>query len=135
MECVFCRIRDGQIPSVKLFEDEKTMAFMDINPINDGHLLVATKEHAPTIFDISGEDLQATILTTQKMAKAVQEALSPDGLNLLQANGPAAFQSVPHFHIHVVPRWNNDGKGLTWGLVRGELEKIKAVAERIREAI
>ncbi|MBI4391430.1 MAG: HIT family protein [candidate division NC10 bacterium] len=135
MDCVFCRIRDGQIPAVRLHEDERTIAFMDINPLNEGHLLVMTRAHAPTLLEASEEDLAAVIRTVRRMAAAVQTVLNPDGINLLQANGEAAFQSVRHFHMHVVPRWKGDGKGLTWTLVRGDLEKIRATAEKIRAAL
>ncbi len=132
MDCVFCKIRDGQIPSYKVHEDERTLAFMDINPLNSGHCLVVTKAHAPTLFEASVEDLAAVMATVKKLARALRDAVQPDGLNLLQANGAAAFQSVPHFHIHLVPRWKNDGKGFDWKLIPGDREEIRKVAERIR---
>ena len=135
MDCVFCKIRDGQVPAMKLHEDDRTVAFMDINPLNEGHLLVMSRAHAPTLLEASEEDLVAVIRTVRRMARAVETALSPDGINLLQASGEAAFQSVPHFHMHVVPRWHRDGKGLTWMLVRGDLGKIQATAEKIRAAL
>ncbi|MBI3002736.1 MAG: HIT family protein [candidate division NC10 bacterium] len=135
MDCVFCKIRDGEVPAMKLHEDARTLAFMDINPLNEGHLLVMIRAHAPTLLDASEEDLAAVIRTVRRMAAAVQTVLNPDGINLLQANGEAAFQSVRHFHMHVVPRWKGDGKGLTWTLVRGDLEKIRATAEKIRAAL
>jgi len=132
MDCVFCRIRDGQLPASKIYEDERTLAFMDINPLNTGHCLVVTKAHAPTLFDATIDDLTAAIEAVKKVAHAVREAIRPDGLNLLQANGPAAFQSVPHFHIHVIPRWDADGKGFDWELVPGNREEIVQVAARLR---
>jgi histidine triad (HIT) family protein len=135
MECVFCKIRDGQIPSAKVYEDERTIAFMDINPLNDGHCLVITRTHAPTVFDAADADLQAAITTAKRVAVAVRGVLRPDGLNLLQANGAAAFQSVPHFHFHLVPRWTGDGKGFDWPLVPGDRARIQATAEKIRGAL
>jgi len=132
MECVFCKIRDGQIPSYRVYEDERTLAFMDINPLNSGHCLVVTKAHAPTLFDASVEDLTAAITAVKKVAHAVRKALQPDGMNLVQANGAAAFQSVPHFHIHLIPRWNNDGKGFDWKLTPGDRDQTMKTAERIR---
>ncbi|MBI4390356.1 MAG: HIT family protein, partial [candidate division NC10 bacterium] len=111
------------------------VAFMDINPLNEGHILVMTQAHAPTLLVASEEDLAAVMRTVRRMARAVQASLQPDGLNLLQANGEAAFQSVPHFHMHVVPRWHRDGKGLTWTLARGDPERIRATAEKIRAAL
>jgi histidine triad (HIT) family protein len=131
-DCVFCKIRDGQIPSLKIFEDEKTLAFMDINPLNSGHCLVITKSHAPTLFEAEVDDLQAAIATAQRVALAIRDGLKPDGLNMLQANGAAAFQSVPHFHLHLIPRWTNDGKGFDWKLVPGNREHIMKAGERLR---
>ena len=131
-DCVFCKIRDGQIPSFKIHEDERTVTIMDINPLNSGHCLVVTKAHAATIFDANVEDLVAAMAAAQKVALAIQEALKPDGLNLLQANGTAAFQSVPHFHLHLIPRWANDGKGFDWKPVSGNREAIMKNGERPR---
>ncbi len=131
-DCVFCKIRDGQIPSMRIYEDERTLAFMDINPLNSGHCLVIIKAHAATIFDADVEDLKAAIGVAQKVALAISDSLKPDGLNLLQANGPAAFQSVPHFHLHLIPRWTHDGKGFDWKLVPGNREQIMKTGERLR---
>ena len=132
MDCVFCRIRDGQIPSLKIFEDGRTLTIMDINPVNSGHCLVVTKAHAPSLFEAEVEDLQAAIAAAKKVALAIQLALKPDGLNLLQANGPAAFQSVPHLHLHLIPRWNGDGKGFDWTPTPGNRDQIMKVGERLR---
>ena len=131
-DCVFCKLRDGQIPSMKIFEDDKTLAFMDINPLNSGHCLVITKTHAANLFEAGLDDLQAAIASAQRVALAIRDGLKPDGLNLLQANGAAAFQSVPHFHLHLIPRWNNDGKGFDWKLVPGNREQIMKAGERLR---
>jgi histidine triad (HIT) family protein len=135
MDCVFCKIRDGQIPSFKIFEDSKTLAFMDINPLNPGHCLVISRGHAATIFDIEVLDLQATVAAVKKVASAVKLAVRADGINILQANGSAAFQSVPHFHFHVIPRFNNDGKGFEWKLVPGDKQQIGMNGERIRSVL
>jgi len=108
------------------------MAFMDINPLTRGHCLVATKQHAANIYEAEVEDLKAVMATAKKVAGAIRKTLAPDGLNLLQANGAAAFQSVPHFHLHLIPRWTGDGKGFDWKLVPGSREDIMSVADRIR---
>ena len=134
-DCVFCKIRDGQIPSMKIDEDERTLTFMDINPLNSGHCLVVIKTHAATVFDADVRDLEAAMATAKRVAVAIQEALKPDGLNMLQANGAAAFQSVPHFHLHLIPRWAHDGKGFDWKLVPGHREAIMKNGERIRAAL
>jgi len=131
-DCVFCKIRDGQIPSMKVFEDDRTLAFMDINPLGPGHCLVIPKAHAATLFEADLEDLHAAIATAQLVARAIREALAPDGLNVLQANGAAAFQSVLHFHLHLIPRWANDGKGFDWKMVPGHRDQIMKAGERIR---
>ena len=132
MDCVFCKIRDGQIPSTKLYEDDRTLVFMDINPLNDGHCLVVTRTHAATLFEATEADLQAAIATAKRVAVALRATLAPDGLNLLQANGAAAFQSVPHFHLHLIPRWTGDGKGFDWKLVPGHRDQIMKNGERMR---
>jgi histidine triad (HIT) family protein len=134
-ECVFCKICEGQLPSMKVYEDERTLAIMDINPLTSGHCLVLTKAHAATLWESDADDLQAAILTAQKVANALREAVKPDGLNVLQANGTAAFQSVFHFHLHLIPRWNKDGKGFDWTPVPGDRAHIIAVGERIRDLV
>ena len=134
-DCVFCKIRDGQIPAMRIYDDERTMVIMDINPINSGHCLVIPKAHAATVWDAEPVDLQAAITTAKKIALSIRETLKPDGLNMLQANGPAAFQSVPHYHLHLIPRWENDGKGFDWTLVAGDRAHIQSVGERLRQAL
>ena len=131
-DCVFCMIRDAKIPSAKVYDDERTLAFMDINPLTRGHCLVVTRAHAATLYDLEMEDLKAAVVTVKKVAGALPKALKPDGLNVLQANGAAAFQSVPHFHLHLIPRWTGDGKGFDWKLVPGNREEIMGIADRIR---
>ena len=134
-DCVFCKIRDGEMPAMRVYEDERTLAIMDINPVNSGHCLVISKAHAPTLWDADPLDLQAAIAAAQQVAVALKTVVKPDGLNMLQANGAAAFQSVPHYHLHLIPRWNNDGKGFDWSLVPGDRGQIQAIGERLREAI
>ena len=134
-DCVFCKIRDGQIPSVKICEDAKTFCIMDINPLNPGHCLVITKTHAPTLLEAEPADLQAAIATARRVATAIMGSLNPDGLNMLQANGLAAFQSVPHFHLHLIPRFTGDGKGFDWKLVPGDREQIAKTGEKLRAVL
>lgn len=135
MDCVFCKIRDGQIPSVTIYDDERTFVIMDINPLSEGHLLVIPKAHAATIYEISDDDLGQAAVVAKRVALAIRKSLRPDGLNILQANGAAAFQSVPHLHLHLIPRWNGDGKGFDWKLIKGDLEKIRAAGEKVRAAL
>ena len=133
--CVFCKIRDGQIPSMKVYEDERTFCIMDINPLSPGHCLVISKAHAATIYEAEPADLQAAIETAKRVAIALRDTLRPEGLNLLQANGAAAFQSVPHFHLHLIPRWMRDGKGFDWKLVPGQKDEIVKVGDQLRAAL
>ena len=118
-----------------MYEDERTIAFMDINPLNEGHTLVISRAHAVTLYEADEADLQAAIVTARRVARAIRESLRPDGLNMLQANGAAAFQSVPHFHLHLVPRFTGDGKGFDWPMVPGDRARIQAAAEKIRRAL
>lgn len=134
-DCIFCKIVAGQIPCFKLYEDEHTLAFMDINPVNPGHCLVVPKNHAPNLFETEDKDLASTMATVRKVARAVQKALNPYGLNLLQANGPGAAQSVFHLHIHIIPRAHDDDLRMNWGLVSGKKEEIAAIAEKIKAAL
>jgi len=133
--CVFCKIVAGAIPSFKLLEDAGTLAFMDINPANDGHCLVIPKAHFPTVYTVTPEAFAAVSGSIIKVASAVNKTLAPDGLNLLQANGPGAGQSVFHFHVHVLPRRRDDGLSINWVPKPGDLKRIAEVAERIRKAL
>ena len=131
-ECIFCRIVAGEIPSTKLHEDDATLAFMDINPVNPGHCLVIPKAHADDILEIGDDDIAAAARTARRIAGAVHRALTPGGVNLLQANGAGAGQSVFHFHFHVMPRRPGDDVPLNWAPKPGDRAEIAAVAEKIR---
>ncbi len=131
-ECVFCRILAGDIPCFRLHEDEATLAFMDINPANEGHALVIPRAHTPDLFAVAPEDLAAVMRTAQRVALAVRDELGPAGLNLIQCNGPAAAQSVAHFHVHVLPRREGDELKLNWGLRPGNVERIERLAGALR---
>ncbi len=130
-DCVFCKIVAGTIPCFKLHDDDKTIAFMDINPANEGHALAVAKGHWPTVHDIPAEVIGDVAVTAKRVAAAVQKTLAPDGINLLQANGPGAAQSVPHLHIHILPRWKDDGLLINWHPKPGDMAAIKAIYERI----
>lgn len=131
---IFAKILRGEIPCVKVFEDAKTLAFMDVMPEADGHVLVVPKEGAETILDLSPEGLSAMMATTQKLARAVDKALSPDGILLKQYNRPAAGQSVFHVHFHIVPRW--EGVALApHGKVMVEAARLEPIAAKIRSKL
>lgn len=131
-DCIFCKIIAGDIPSFKLYEDDYSFAFMDINPASEGHALVIPKEHAANIYAVSDEAIAATVKTAKKIAAAINSTLKPQGLNLVQCNGPAAAQSVMHFHMHVLPRSAGDELKLNWGIVPGDMDAIGELAARIR---
>jgi len=133
MDCIFCKIVAGEIPCFNLYENDDTLAFMDINPANEGHVLVIPKEHFPDVHTVSDAAISSTIITAKRIAAAVEKTLNPDGLNLIQCNGPAAAQSVMHFHMHVLPRREGDELKLNWGLAPGDMEAIGQLAGRIRE--
>ena len=132
-DCIFCKIIAGDIPCFKIYENNDTLAFMDINPASEGHALVIPREHSRDVHAISEEAIAATVSAAKKVAAAVEKTLQPDGLNLLQCNGPGAAQSVFHFHMHVLPRSNGDELKLNWGLQPGDMDAIGALAGRIRE--
>lgn len=136
-DCIFCKIIKGEIPSTKIYEDERVLSFMDINPISKGHLLVIPKVHAGNIWEISPEDLSAVHSASKMIARALKLALDPDGIACLQLNGAAVGQVVMHYHLHLVPRV----KGAPalpvshWELQPGNMDEIKAVAQRIASEI
>ncbi len=132
--CIFCKIVAGTIPCFKLHEDAASLAFLDINPVSTGHALVIPKAHAPNLFDSIDVDLAAAIATARRVATAIDKVLQPAGLNLLQANGPGAGQSVFHLHLHVIPRAVGDGIKMTWEPKPSDMAELAKLAERIRAA-
>ena len=132
MDCIFCAIAERRAPAEMIFEDEQTMAFMDINPANPGHTLVIPKQHMRDIYELDEEMTTAVMRTAVRVAKAIEAALQPDGLNLLQSNGQAGGQAVFHFHMHVIPRWYGDGLHLARPPVRRERQAVEEVAARIK---
>ena len=131
-ECVFCGIVAGDVPAHTVHDDDLTIAFMDIGQVNPGHVIVAVKPHRETFVDLDVEEAAAAYRTAHKIARAVEAAFRPEGLTLLQANRPAGFQTVPHFHLHVLPRHAGDGVELTWPAKHPPSEELAAFADRIR---
>lgn len=134
-DCIFCKIVDGAIPSFKVYEDAETLAFMDINPANEGHCLVIPKEHSADVYSVSDQAFAAAARAAKKVAAAVDKVVKPDGINLVQANGKGAEQSVFHFHLHVLPRVVGDELKINWGHVPGDMEAIGKLGEKIRAAV
>ena len=131
---IFARILRGEIPCVKVFEDARTLAFMDVMPESEGHVLVVPKEPAQDIFDLSVDGLTAMMATTQKVARAVDKALGPDGIQLRQYNRAPAGQSIFHVHFHILPI--REGAGLApHGKVMVEASQLEPIAAKIRSAL
>lgn len=131
-ECIFCRLIAGEIPAAKVYEDELTLAFMDIGQVNPGHVLVAVKRHAATLLDLTPEEAGAAMQTAQRIAQALKASFDPPGITLLQANGKEGDQTVFHFHLHVVPRHGNDGIALSWPRKNPPREVLEEYAGRLR---
>lgn len=136
-DCIFCKIIKGEIPSFKVYEDDKVFAFEDISPISVGHTLVAPKRHAQNLWEIPGEDLIAVHLASQKIIQAIADVLNPTGVACLQLNGKGANQVVMHYHLHLIPRSSGEPElpVTTWELKQGDMEAIKQTAEKIAAAI
>jgi histidine triad (HIT) family protein len=126
--CLFCKIVAGDVPATRVYEDERTLAFMDINPATRGHLLVVPRAHAADLLEIGAEDLEACARTGKLMAERVSERLDADGVNLLNSCGRLAWQTVFHFHLHVIPRYAGDPLRLPWHRAPGDREEIAAAA-------
>ena len=131
-DCVFCRIVAKTIPATVVHEDEHTLAFMDIGQVNPGHVLVALKAHAENIFALQDAQAAALFRSAARVARAIRAAFEPEGLSVYQANGSAAGQTVFHFHLHLVPRYQGDGMALTWPVKNPPREKLVDYAEKIR---
>jgi histidine triad (HIT) family protein len=131
-DCIFCKIVAGELPAQVIDKDERTISFMDINPATRGHALVIPREHYRNLLEVSGEDLDATARAAQRLAGRVSERLGAAGVNLLNACGSAAWQTVFHFHVHVIPRYDGDPLRLPWTPAEGDPEEIAAAAEQLR---
>jgi histidine triad (HIT) family protein len=131
-DCLFCGIVAGDLPAQIVDSDEHTVAFMDINPATPGHALVVPREHAIDLMDASEDDLARTMTAARRLARKMEETLEPDGFNVLNACRPAGWQTVFHYHLHVIPRYEDDPLKLPWIPRGAEEDEIAAIAERIR---
>jgi histidine triad (HIT) family protein len=130
-DCIFCKIVAGDLPAAIVDEDERTIAFMDIAPATRGHALVIPRAHAADLLSVDGEDLQAVATAARRLAARAKERLGADGVNLLNACGAAAWQTVFHFHVHVIPRYQGDPLRLPWVPEPGDPSLIKAAAQEL----
>lgn len=131
--CIFCAIVAGELPAQIVDSDEHTVSFMDISPATRGHALVVPRAHAADILEIDPEDLRHTVSAAQRLAKRIEEVLEPDGFNILNSTRAAAWQTVFHLHIHVIPRYANDPLKLPWIPRGAPPEEIAAVADSLRK--
>lgn len=134
-DCVFCKIMAKKIPATVVHEDGETLAFMDIGQVNPGHVLVALKAHAENLYALDDAQAAAVFRTAARVARAVRAAFSPPGLSIYQANGKPAGQTVFHFHLHVLPRWEDDGMTLAWPVKNPPSETLEGYAQKIRERL
>jgi histidine triad (HIT) family protein len=131
-DCIFCKIVAGELPAEIVDQDERTVAFMDISPATRGHALVVPRRHARDLLEVDREDLTATIVAAQRLAHRVSQRLGADGVNVLNSCGSAAWQTVFHFHVHVIPRYAGDPLRLPWTPTPGDQEEIAKAAKALR---
>ncbi len=131
-DCIFCAIVAGELPAERVDEDEHTIAFMDINPWTRGHALVIPREHSKNLYEIEPHDLARTATAAKRLSLRMRDALGCDGVNLLNACEPAAWQTVFHFHVHVIPRYADDPLDLPTQPRSGDSGEIAAAAEELR---
>jgi histidine triad (HIT) family protein len=131
-DCIFCKILAGELPATKIDEDERTISFMDINPGTRGHALVIPRNHATDLYEIEPEDLAACAIAAQRLALRARDRLGADGVNLLNCCEPAAWQTVFHFHIHVIPRFDGDPLRVPGQPGAGDPDELAAVARELR---
>ena len=128
---IFCKIVNGQLPCFRVYENDETLAFMDINPVATGHVLVIPKQHRENLYAMIDDELASTMTTARIVANSVNRKLSPDDISLIQANGKGAAQSALHFHIHVMPRKLGDELKIKLELIPSDMQKIKTAADLI----
>jgi histidine triad (HIT) family protein len=130
-DCIFCKIVAGELPATIVGEDERTISFLDISPATRGHALVIPREHSADLLTVEREDLTAVTLAAQRLAGRMKERLGADGVNLLNSCGAVAFQTVFHFHVHVIPRYEGDSLRLPWVPAAGDSEQIATAAQEL----
>ena len=134
-ECIFCKIVAKQVPANVVHEDDHTIAFMDLGQVNPGHVLVATKSHVENVFGLDEIQAGAVFRTVARIARASRSAFGFPGMNLFQANGKVGGQTVFHFHMHILPRWEDDGMSLAWPAKNPPREVLEGYGARIRAAL
>lgn len=134
-DCIFCKIAEGKVASKLIYEDDRTMAFLDINPGAPGHTLVIPKVHRDTILDMSEDEICSMFLTVAKVIKAIEKVIKPEGVNVFQNNRPAAGQVVNHVHVHIFPRFHGDGIDFKWRRVVLDSDDLDNIASKIKRGL
>lgn len=134
-DCIFCRIANGEIPSRTIYEDQKFRAILDLNPAAKGHSLILPKDHASSLYDLPDETAAAALVLAKKLALVMKDRLGCDGLNVVQNNGEAAGQTVPHFHLHLIPRYVDDGQILGWTPGKASEEELDEIREKLTKQV
>ena len=134
-DCVFCKIVARQIPATVVHEDEQVLAFMDLGQVNPGHVLVTLKTHVENVFALEAKHASAISVAAARIARAIRDAFAPHGLSVYQANGKAAGQTVFHYHVHLVPRYEGDGMALSWPVKNPPRAKLEEYAVKIRSSL
>ena len=135
-DCIFCKIVTGEIPSTRIYEDDRFLGFMDINPLTRGHSLLIPKAHFATVFDMPDDILSSLIITARGLADGIVKGLGAGGINLIQSNGRAANQIIDHYHLHLLPRYAPDElPAMAWDLKAGDMNDIAAAAEEIKRKL
>lgn len=132
-DCIFCKIAKGEIPSKTLYEDGQFRVILDLGPATKGHALILPKSHAANLYELSDEDAAGVLVLAKKMATLMRDKLACDGFNLIQNNGETAGQTVMHFHLHLIPRYQNDGQKILWRPGESTPEELEAVRKQITE--
>ena len=132
-DCIFCKIANGDIPSKTIYEDEDFRVFLDLAPATKGHALIVPKKHAENIFELEDSVASKALVLAKKLGAQMMERLGCDGLNLVQNNGEVAGQTVMHFHLHLIPRYTNDGQEICWTPGESTPETLEEVRKQIAE--
>jgi histidine triad (HIT) family protein len=134
-DCVFCKIVAGQIPSARVYEDDACIAFLDIGPLADAHLLIVPKEHYEWITDMPAQAVAAVTQSIPQLAQAVMKVTGASGFNVLQNNGKVSGQAVPHVHFHIIPRREGDGLGYRWNAGKYPEGRLQELQQAVRDAM
>ncbi|MBR6404413.1 MAG: HIT family protein [Eubacterium sp.] len=130
-DCIFCKLANGIIPTNKIYEDGDFTVILDLSPANTGHALIIPKQHYDNLLELDDEIASKVLPLAKRIASVMKEVLNADGINIVQNNGVAANQTIPHFHTHIIPRYDNDGCGIIWPQKEPDADELAALAEKL----